>query len=624
MSAHHAQPIRRTEPRLGRRLMRASLAAAGVALLVAGSIVNLFFYFWSRAALTEDMQVQARIMADNSIAPLVFLDRGAAGEALAALHVSPTVISAVLYDSQGARFASYGLPNADRQGRLVVDAPVRRDTQTLGHVELIVTLQPLTARAAVFAAITTVSALAALAMAYLLAVGIRRDIDRTEARLDEMAFLDPVTGLLNRHAADEHLQAMIRRAQRSGDGFALMLLDLDDFKLVNDTLGHEVGDDVLRQMAERLRTGLRARDLVFRFGGDEFIVVCEGPLREGSVERLGHAALQCLQEPLHIGRHEIYARGSVGIATFPNDAADAQALLRAADTAMYVAKGQGKNTFSVFEAQMSDQSHSRLRTATELRRAIARGELRLVYQPIVEIGSGTMVGVEALVRWQHPERGLLLPAEFIEVAESTGLVVDLGAWVLQHAARQLAAWQAAGVEGLYVAVNVSARQIKRSTLLGQVEEVFHETGVDPTRLEIEITEHTLVEDINANVQTLTALRDKGMHIAVDDFGTGLSSLAYLRRLPIDKFKIDRSFVSELPRTGEDVAIVTAIISMAHALGLRVVAEGVETQAQRELLTQLGCDFAQGFYFSEPMAAEALTALLYGEPDAVKAAGKRLR
>lgn len=628
-------PLRRREPRLGRRLTRASVAAAGVALLVAGVIVNLFFYFWSRGALAEDMQVQARIVADNSVAPLMFLDTHAAAETLAALRASPTVVSAALYTAQGKVFASYGQAAAtvapgehprstrfDGQRLLVVE-PVRQDQRELGRIELAVSLDPLVHRAAVFGLITLVSAAAALAIAYLLAVGIRRDIDRTEARLDEMAFLDPVTGLLNRHAANEHLHAMVKRAQRAGEAFSLMLLDLDDFKLINDTLGHEVGDDVLRMMADRLRNGLRSRDVVFRFGGDEFIVVCEGPLRDGANERLGRAALECLQAPLQVGRHEIYVRGSIGIASFPTDAADAPALLRAADTAMYVAKGAGKNTFSVFEQQMSASSHSRLRTATELRRAIERNELRLHYQPIVQMSSGAMVGVEALVRWQHAERGLLHPAEFIDIAESTGLVVELGGWVLERAAQQLAQWQAAGVDNLYVAVNVSARQIKRSALLRQVEQVLQASGADAKRLEIEITEHTLVEDVNANVQTLTALRDKGMRIAVDDFGTGLSSLAYLRRLPIDKFKIDRSFVRELPQAGGDVAIVTAIISMAHALGLRVVAEGVETEAQRELLARLGCDFAQGYLFSEPMPAEALTALLYGEPDAQRAGRRKV-
>jgi diguanylate cyclase (GGDEF)-like protein len=604
----------RPRRRLGRRLTGTALGAAGIALLVTGLILNIYLYASSRVALARDMQAQARIVADNSAAALLFDDRAAASDTLAGFQGSPVVLEADLLEASGVRFASYRasqtlvqVPDAEAD-TLVIRQPVAQNGQALGTLRIVVTLKPLMHRSALFALITGVAALAALGMAYLLAVGVRRDIDRTEARLDELAFIDPVTGLFNRHAANEHLQAMVARAQRSGEGFTLMLLDLDDFKLVNDTLGHAVGDDVLRLLAERLRSGLRASDIVFRFGGDEFVVVCDGPVREGASERVGQAAMECLRAPLQVGRHEIYVRGSVGIAQFPADADDAHELLRAADTAMYGAKAAGKNTFAAFDPEMGRSSHSQLRTATELRQALERDQLRLHYQPIVDLTNGRLIGVEALVRWAHPERGLLAPGEFIQVAESTGLVVELGAWVLTQAARQLAAWQGEGVHDFYVAVNVSGRQVRRGVLLAQVEAALAHSQADPRQLEIEITEHTLVENVNANVETLTALRDKGMRVAVDDFGTGLSSLAYLKRLPIDKFKIDRSFVHELLQ-GDDLAIVTAIISMARALGLRVVAEGVETEAQRAQLARLGCDFAQGYLFSVPVGAEAVTAML---------------
>ncbi|MED5618855.1 putative bifunctional diguanylate cyclase/phosphodiesterase [Ideonella sp. BN130291] len=610
--------------RLGLRLTRAAVAAAGVALLVTGLVLNAFLFFSSRSALHEDMQAQARMAGDNSAAALLFGDVPTANEILASLQASSVVLSATLFDARGERFAAYQRPGVApaaplsdaeraaalagplfRDGQLVVIRPVRQDTRAVGRIELVVSLQALERRAIDFAFISAAAALLALGIAYLLAVGIRRDIDRTEARLDELAFVDPVTRLYNRHAANEHLQAMVAAARRSGAGFTLMLLDLDDFKLVNDTLGHAVGDDVLRLMAERLRAGLRLSDLVFRFGGDEFVVVCDGPVREGASERLGAAAVACLQPPLQVGRHEIYVRGSVGIAQFPNDADDAQELLRAADTAMYGAKAAGKNTYAVFHPDMAQSSHSRLRIDTELRHAIQRNELVLHYQPIVALPDGDVLGVEALVRWQHPLRGLLQPAEFIDVAESTGLIVELGAWVLDAATRQLARWQAAGLGHLYIAVNVSGRQIKRAVLLPQVQAALKASGANPRRLQIEITEHTLVEDVNASVQTLTALRDMGVRIAIDDFGTGLSSLAYLKRLPIDKFKVDRSFVRELPEAAGDAAIVTAVVSMAHALGLQVVAEGVETPAQREFLARLGCNHAQGFLFGKPAPADQL-------------------
>jgi diguanylate cyclase (GGDEF)-like protein len=418
-----------------------------------------------------------------------------------------------------------------------------------------------------------------------------------------------VTGLYNRHAANEHLQAMVQRSRAQSLAFSLMVLDLDDFKLVNDTLGHAVGDDVLRRLAERLRLGLRPSDLVFRFGGDEFVVVSGAGAPESDSERLGRAAMQCLQAALSVGGHELYVRGSVGIARFPQDADDAHELLRAADTAMYGAKAAGKNTYAVFEPAMAESTHSRLRIDAELRHAIRRDELVLHYQPIVSLADGRLVGVEALVRWQHPRLGLLQPGEFIHVAEATGVIVELGAWVLRAAARQLARWQAEGAIDFYVAVNVSGRQIKRAALLPQVEEALQASGADPRGLEIEITEHTLVEDVEVNVRTLTALRRRGLRIAVDDFGTGLSSLAYLKRLPIDKFKVDRSFVRELPDAAGDVAIVTAVISMARALGLQVVAEGVENEAQRELLARLGCDYGQGYWFGKPMPAESVAPLL---------------
>jgi diguanylate cyclase (GGDEF)-like protein len=614
--------------RLGVRLTRAAVAAAGVALLVAGLILNLFVFFWSRAALVHDLQVQARIVADNSSAALLFRDSATARDTLASLQASPTVDSAALIGLQGERFAAYrrsGTPagalspeqraHALAQGPLFLDGHVHvvetvlQDGHAIGHIELAASLQPLKRRALLFVLLTGGAGLLALGIAYLLAVGIRRDIDRTEARLDELAFVDPVTGLYNRHAANEHLQAMVQHSRVQGLAFSLMVLDLDDFKLVNDTLGHAVGDDVLRRLADRLRMGLKASDQVFRFGGDEFVVVSAAGAPESDSERLGRAAMQCLQAALAVGGHELYVRGSVGIARFPQDADDAHELLRAADTAMYCAKAAGKNTYAVFEPAMAERSHSRLRIDAELHHAIQRDELVLHYQPIVSLADGRLVGVEALVRWQHPRLGLLQPGEFIHVAEATGVIVELGAWVLRAAARQLARWQADGAIDFYVAVNVSGRQIKRAALLPQVEEALQASGADPRGLEIEITEHTLVEDVEANVRTLTALRRRGLRISVDDFGTGLSSLAYLKRLPIDKFKVDRSFVRELPDAAGDVAIVTAVISMARALGLQVVAEGVENESQRELLARLGCDYGQGYWFGKPLPAGSLAPLL---------------
>jgi diguanylate cyclase (GGDEF)-like protein len=615
--------------RLGARLSRVAMGSAGLALVVAGTLLNITVYFWSRSVLQHDLQVQLRVVAAHLAAEWRSDEPQAAINELSALQLAPDVVRATMLDANGVPFAVYQQPGAPpppalpvslrpgiaaeqalfSQGRLYVSVPVLRRGWAVGRLELVVTLYPLLQRTLVFAAITGLSGVAALGLAYLLAVGVRREVEGAEQRLDELAFIDPVTGLYNRAAANQHLQGMVERARQLGEGFGLMLLDLDDFKLINDTLGHAVGDEVLKLLGQRLRHGLRASDMVFRFGGDEFIVVSDGPLQHGGGERLGRAAMLSLQTPLQVGAHEIYVRASAGIARFPDDAEDVQALLRAADTAMYGAKAAGKNTFAIYRQDMGGSSHSHLRIDTELRRAIGRDELVLHYQPIVDLASGLVTGAEAVVRWRHPERGLLAPGEFIDVAERSGLIVELGEWVLRAAARQLAAWDAQGLGGLALAVNVSGRQIKRGVLQAQVTQALAEAGIGAERLEIEITEHTLVEDVEANVAALNALRGMGMRIGIDDFGTGLSSLAYLKRLPIDKLKIDRSFVRELPHASDDTAIVSAIVSMARALGLAVVAEGVETVAQRDWLARLGCDLAQGFFYSRAVPAEEFAALL---------------
>jgi diguanylate cyclase (GGDEF)-like protein len=605
---------------LGKRLTRAALESSALALLVAGLAINLMVYAWSSNALEDDAQVQARIAADASGAALLFGDIAAATETLAALRASPNIAAASLLDAQGRPFAQYrraagsaAAPAASGLfgdgGRTQVAAPVVQNDIPIGRVVLEVSLQPLRSRALAFAALTAVAGAFALALALLRIRRVRRAVSRTEDQLDRLAFFDPVTGLYNRHAATEHLRAMVAGARAGGGGFALVLLDLDDFKLVNDTYGHAAGDDVLRTLADRLRNGVGRADPVFRLGGDEFVVVCgDGP--EGAMlDRLGGDLVECLQEPLHAARHEVYLRASVGIARYPDHAGDAEELLRAADTAMYEAKAAGKNTFAVYDRAMADETFIRLQLHTELRQAIERDQLVLHYQPIVDLGRGGVIGVEALVRWRHPERGVLAPAAFIDVAERTGLIAGIGAWVLEAAARQHAAWARCGLGRLFVAVNASGRQFRRGLLLEQVRAALACSGADPRHIQVEITEHTLVEDVAANVRTLAALRELGVQIAIDDFGTGLSSLAYLKRLPIDKLKIDRSFVRDLPAATEDAAIVAAILSMARALGLQVVAEGIETAPQRDLLQGLGADHGQGYLFSRPVPAEDIPALV---------------
>jgi diguanylate cyclase (GGDEF)-like protein len=492
---------------------------------------------------------------------------------------------------------------------LHVRAPIMHDTRLLGHVELVLGMQSLRRESGFFALTSLGAVVVALAVAYGLARGVRRAIDRTEAQLHELAYVDPVTGLHNRRAAKEQLQACIARHAASGAGFGVVLLDLDDFSTINDSLGHAAGDEVLRTLARRLSVTLRPGNQAFRFGGDEFIVVFDTDGTPEPSRQAGAAAQLALSSSVQVGGFEIQVRGSAGIAEFPRDARTESELLGAADAAMYSAKHAGKNAVAVYDEQMTDASRERLRTESELSRALANGEFALAYQPIIDMVNREMVGVEALLRWHHPQRGTVSPAVFIPVAESSGLIVELGRHVLELATRQIAAWEAEGFGDFYVAVNASARQLRDGLLLEQVSRALATSGADASRLEIEITEHSLVDDHDVAVRTLVSLRGLGVRVAIDDFGTGLSSLAYLRRLPIDKLKIDRSFVRELPRNEGDAAIVTAITSMAHTLGLRVVAEGIETAAQREYLTGLRVDFGQGYLFGRPVPASDLRRLL---------------
>ncbi|WP_280151124.1 EAL domain-containing protein [Piscinibacter sp. XHJ-5] len=618
---HDAHAFRaRPGRRLGDRLTKALVTTAGAALLVAGLIFDAFVYVSLRDAMVDDLTVQARIVAENSSAAILFDDRGAASQTLAGLQAAPAILYAELSNEQGRVVGSYGAaqslrgapPGAAGHGfagnRVWVSQPVHEGTRSVGSVHLVATLDPLYRRVAMHVAITVLAAIVAFAFAFVLVLRIRRDIDATESRLDYLAHYDPVTGLPNRHAANEQIERLISTVGRGSDGFALMLLDLDDFKSVNDTLGHAVGDQLLRALAGRLSGCMRPVDVAFRFGGDEFVILAPGITGRTQLEVLGHQAMRALRDPIMVAGHEVRTRASIGVAQFPADAHDAASLVRAADTAMYDAKAQGKNICSIFRTDMERGARARMRLESDLRHAIARGELRLLYQPIIDLKQHRMVGVEALLRWRHPELGLVPPTEFIAIAESSGIIVDIGQWVLLTACRQARAWSDAGHAGVHVAVNVSARQIRRG-LRAQVDDALAATGADPHALAIEITEHSMVEDIDSNVAELAALGELGIQVAVDDFGTGLSSLAYLKRLPINKLKIDRTFVKDLPQDADDAAIARAIVSMARSLGLTVVAEGVETEAQRDFLIAQGCECAQGFLYSPPVDAQVIEELL---------------
>lgn len=430
-----------------------------------------------------------------------------------------------------------------------------------------------------------------------------------EDALAHQALHDPLTGLPNRTLLLDRLTQMLGQLERSDGSVGLLFIDIDRFKVVNDSLGHPAGDHMLLAMASRLRTTLRASDTLARFGGDEFVVLCEGLTGEDEAIGIAASIRDAMQQPLSWGKGELVVTLSIGIAMASSSLVSAESLLRDADAAMYRAKQDGRARSAVFAHSMRAKAVDRLDTEVALRRGIAAGEFEIEYQPIVELRTGRIVGSEALVRWRHPSRGLVPPGQFIPIAEETGLIVPLGAWVLREAATQGAAWQArAGFESFKMAVNLSPLQVADAGLVRLVADVIAGSGLPPECLELEITESTLMEDAASAVQILESLKGLGVSLSIDDFGTGYSSLSYLKRFPVDTLKIDQSFVADLSDSNDD-AIIKAVISLASALNLGTIAEGVETADSASRLVELGCGLAQGYHFARPAPAHTIDALL---------------
>jgi diguanylate cyclase (GGDEF)-like protein len=435
------------------------------------------------------------------------------------------------------------------------------------------------------------------------------EAEEAARKLAEIAFYDTLTGLPNRSLLNDRLHQLIERSRREHTRFVLMFMDLDRFKLINDSLGHAVGDALLRTVAERLRTILRVEDTVARLGGDEFMLLLPGTHSAEDAGRIAHKLITRIGEPMFCEGHELHVTTSIGIGLYPGDGADPGTLIKHADASMYRAKEMGRNHYAFYSADLNTRNERRLTLETHLRRALDNDEFAVHYQPLVETTSGRIVGVEALLRWQSPALGSVTPAEFIPVAEESGLIVPIGSWVLDQACRQAVAWSDAGLAPVSVAVNLSTRQMHGKALLKSVLGSLAESGIAPQRLCLEITESLAMQNIEAVSLTLHALREMGIEISIDDFGTGHSSLGYLKRLPIHTLKIDRSFVSDIPQDEDDMAIAAAIIAMAHRLKLKVVAEGVETEAQRDFLRGQRCDLMQGYLFSRPLPAEQIAGLL---------------
>jgi diguanylate cyclase (GGDEF)-like protein/PAS domain S-box-containing protein len=432
---------------------------------------------------------------------------------------------------------------------------------------------------------------------------------QSEQTIRRLAYHDALTDLPNRALFTDRLTVALAQSRRLHQPVAVVFLDIDRFKMINDTLGHAAGDDVLRSIGAELSTLVRDGDTVARIGGDEFTLLLTGVGGDESIAAVAGRILETIRRPRTVGEQEIHVTTSIGIAIFPQDGDDAETLLRNADTAMYRAKAQGRDNFQTYTPAMSDEIVRRVSTESDLRRALDRSEFAVYYQPQLDRATWEIAGAEALIRWHHPVRGLVLPGDFISVAEETGLIVPIGEWVLRAACRENKIWQDMGLPPITVTVNLSARQFQQANLVAMIAGVLAETGLKARYLELEITEGTTIKDPEFAAAVIQELRDMGVRVSIDDFGTGYSSLNYLKRFRLDRLKIDRSFIDELTTSPNDAAITSAVIAIAHSLGLGVVAEGVETQEQLDFLVKHDCDTFQGYYIGRPEPAIMLQGLL---------------
>lgn len=611
-----------TSASLTSRLVLTGMTATGLALLLVVVLLTAFEYWGIRHTTLQDSRVEAAIVADNVSATLVFDDARAAREMLQALQASPMVLAAGIYRADGTLFADFlregqpPLPESLPQqamsqasdqaslSELQLVHPVGPQRKPGGWIYLRKSMQEVYKRLLIHFLGALLIATGAMGLASLLVLRSRAAVRDAEHRLDVLAHTDPVTGVGNRHAFNERLATRIAHARQTASGVALVLIDLDNFKTMNDTHGHAAGDALLQQVAQRLQTVVRASDVICRMGGDEFAIILSEEFDEALLEGYGRRIVGTFQAPFVESGQTLQVTGSAGIATFPHDAQDPDSLVRHADTAMYRAKELGKNRCQRFDPAMNQALLRRLAVEKELRLALQDGTgLTLHYQPVFSARDHTMVGAEALLRWTSPALGAVPPLEAVAVAEDNGLIVELGYWVLRTACADAARWNRSAP--LRVAVNVSARQLHDARFLESVMDILRETRLSPRLLEIELTETVLMGNMDAGVHILHRLSQLGVQLAIDDFGTGYSSMAYLRQLPMKRLKIDRSFVRDLPHHEHSRTIVTAIVNMAHGLGLDVTAEGVETLEQADYLAGQGCDVLQGYAFARPMPAVQL-------------------
>ncbi|AOZ13121.1 PAS domain S-box-containing protein/diguanylate cyclase (GGDEF) domain-containing protein [Pseudomonas lundensis] len=430
-------------------------------------------------------------------------------------------------------------------------------------------------------------------------------IKNTQSELMRLAHHDPLTDLPNRLLFTDRAEQALAYAQRHKSGCALLMIDLDHFKIINDSMGHNVGDLLLKAVGERLTAVFGKGFTVARLGGDEFAVLVENCTQVAQAAGFAQQVLEVMKGAFIIETHQLFISASVGISLYPNDALNAEQLLRNADSALFKAKSAGREGYALYTEELTAHAQYRIEVASDLRRALEQQELRVYFQPVHDLTTSRMVGVEALVRWQHPQRGLVAPGEFIPIAERTGLIAEIDAWVLEQACWQMCQWQAAGVDLSFVAVNISSRLFARPELYQLVSTVLADTGLNPALLELEVTESAVMDNSEVALEQMHRLRELGLRLAIDDFGTGFSSLLRLKRLPVQKLKIDQGFVAGLPGDDDDVAIVRAVIALAQSMGMQVHAEGIEYVEQAQFLLDHHCDLGQGYWFGRPMPARDL-------------------
>ncbi|MEJ1096682.1 MULTISPECIES: EAL domain-containing protein [unclassified Pseudoxanthomonas] len=578
--------------------LRSTAGGAGLALILAGGLLLMLQYLSLRREALDDARVQAQIIASSSAAAVMFQDSEAAGDTLDSLSTLASIHRARISDAAGNVVAAH--PRSEDSAPLVdtecgfgcaqVSAPIALQGQQVGVVQLELDLRRVHTRLLGLAGAFLIAAMAAFALTLPLMKRMRTRVSEAESRLEYLAHFDPVTGQKNRNAFNACLNRSLQR--ESGTRQALMQLDIDRFKEVNDTLGHLGGDELLRQVGSRIASAMRPGDELFRLGGDEFGVVMSAVKSATEARLVAEAILDQFGAPFRIDGQQLIVTASAGISLWPDDAEQFQELAGNADAAMYAAKREGRNRVALFEPRLREAQIAKLKLQTDLRRALEQDQFQLHYQPQVRTQDGRLQGAEALLRWTHPELGRILPSTFIPIAEDCGLIVEIGRWVIREACRQAAVWRTQGYGNIRLAVNLSVRQTRDEQLPAFIDSVLADTGMPPNYLELEITESVLMEEADLAIAQLARLRARGLHLAIDDFGTGYSSMVYLKRLPIDKLKIDMTFVQAIPGDGE--AITTAILAMAHGLGLAVVAEGVETASQYEFLRRAGCEQVQGF------------------------------